>query len=142
VATKNELLKKFHNQKSNAKRRGIEWHLTFPEWVEWWGKDIDKRGSGHDKLQMQRFGDLGPYALGNIKKGFPMENSATWSKRAATNKANRAKIAHEKFLDALMFAQSKEPRDEELTGMYELQKDIHSGAVPTNLEFGHGAVVK
>lgn len=69
----------FRSQKANAKRRGIGWELTFDQWLEFWGDDLDKRGSGKDCLQMQRHEDTGPYAVGNIRKGKPKQNSATYS---------------------------------------------------------------
>jgi hypothetical protein len=80
---------KYATQKGNAKRRGIEWRITFPEWVGWWGEDYFRRGSGHDKLQMQRFHDKGPYALGNIQKGYPRQNSKT--RGSVTRLVNTAK---------------------------------------------------
>jgi hypothetical protein len=69
----------FNTQRHNAKRRGIGWELTFEQWLAWWGEDIERRGSGECDLQMQRVADAGPYALGNIKKGTPKQNSATAS---------------------------------------------------------------
>lgn len=71
-------LKAYRNQKGGAKKRGIGWELTFKQWCEWWGDDIDRRGRGVDMLQMQRIHDKGPYALGNIVKGVPRENVHTW----------------------------------------------------------------
>jgi len=73
----NKYFKSYQAQKSGAIRRGIEWKLTFREWRDWWGDDIDKRGRGANQLQMQRFNDTGPYALGNIVKGTPAQNAAT-----------------------------------------------------------------
>lgn len=107
-----ELRSKFTHQKSMAKRRGIAWELTFKDWVDWWGDDIERRGVGSCNLQMQRFADTGPYALGNIKKGYPRDNSATWSRTFRNRKANKAKAEHEAWLDALMFAASSPPEDE------------------------------
>lgn len=101
----------FHNQKSSAKRRGIGWELTFEQWVKWWGDDIDRRGGGHDSLQMQRIANSGPYSLDNIRKGFPMDNSRTWARVHANRRAQKAKDAHQQFLDALIAAQSKENRE-------------------------------
>ena len=54
--------------KSTAKKRGIEFLLTFEEWCDWWGDDFAERGNTTGKLVMARFGDKGPYAIGNIKK--------------------------------------------------------------------------
>jgi hypothetical protein len=103
----------FNNQKSQSKERGIVWQLTFDEWLSWWGDDIANRGRGKDKLQMQRYSDTGPYALGNIKKGFPVDNASTAASVARNKKTERAKKAHEAFLDSLMFSESKEAPDEE-----------------------------
>lgn len=102
----------YHAQKANAKKRGIGWELTFAQWVEWWGEDIHKRGNGHDNLQMQRIGDSGPYALGNIRKGYPRDNSATRFRVWRNRRAEKAKKEHEAFLDALTLALSEEPKDE------------------------------
>ncbi len=70
---------KFHAQRGQAKRRGIEWQLTFEQWFQWWGEDLDKRGPRAWQLSMQRVGDAGPYALGNIRKGTPKDNGRTRS---------------------------------------------------------------
>ena len=65
----------YRNQKSNAKRRGVEFLLTFEEWRDWWGKDFAGRGSAKGRLVMARYGDKGPYQLGNIKKITCSENA-------------------------------------------------------------------
>jgi len=70
-------LQAYHSQKHNAKRRGIGWELTFKEWCDFWGEDIDRRGTKRGCLQMQRHMDAGPYKLGNIKKGEPRDNVRT-----------------------------------------------------------------
>ncbi|CAG9205621.1 conserved hypothetical protein [Burkholderia gladioli] len=67
----------FQTQRHNAGRRGIEWELTFEQWLDWWGDDIERRGVHPHNLQMQRIADSGPYALGNIKKGHPKQNAQT-----------------------------------------------------------------
>lgn len=66
-----EAAKKYYHQKRGAKKRKIEWHFTFEEWVQWWkdnlGPDwIKKRGAGIDQYQMARRGDRGPYAVWNV----------------------------------------------------------------------------
>jgi hypothetical protein len=68
---------KYYNQKRRAKLRGIGWELTFQQWLDWWGADLDNRGSGTSNLQMQRLADTGPYAIGNIRKGVPLDNNRT-----------------------------------------------------------------
>lgn len=76
-----DLMKKlrsdYNSQKSNAKRRGIEWQFTFESWLKFWGDDIYKRGTGHDKLCMQRFSDSGPYHPDNVRKDYAMQNART-----------------------------------------------------------------
>lgn len=106
IPLQNKHLKAFKSQKAGAAARGIGWELTFEEWLSFWGNDIDRRGSGRNSLQMQRFADTGPYALGNIRKGVPAQNSATYSAMSQNRKAVRAAREHQKRLDAMMFAPS------------------------------------
>ena len=94
-------------QKNLAKARGIPFLLSYEEWIAWWGDDIIRRGKGRDCLQMQRYGDSGAYELGNIKKGFPVDNARTAAKCRANRAAEKRRIEHQKHLDSLMFAESK-----------------------------------
>lgn len=89
-------------QKNNANQRGIEFLLSFQEWTNFWGDDIDRRGSGECDLQMQRIADTGPYALWNIKKGVPKQNSATYSKMCAKRKCEKAAEDLQIALDMMM----------------------------------------
>lgn len=70
-------LQAYHSQRHNARRRGIGWELTFKEWCDFWGEDIDRRGTRRDQLGMQRIMDSGPYKVGNIRKGHPRDNVRT-----------------------------------------------------------------
>ena len=36
--------KKFNEHKSSAKRRGIEFTISFEQWKEVWGDKLDQRG--------------------------------------------------------------------------------------------------
>ena len=65
----------YNRQKAQAARRGIEWLFTFESWIAFWGADLPKRGRGHDKLSMQRLGDLGPYSPDNCRKDYPKKNA-------------------------------------------------------------------
>ena len=59
---------KFTDQKNKAGKRGILFKFTFPDWLEWWvntGK-WHERGKRPDQYCMSRYGDLGPYELGNV----------------------------------------------------------------------------
>lgn len=53
-------------QRGNANYRGIEWNMSFPEWVGFWGDKFNQRGKEIGKLVMCRSGDVGPYELGNV----------------------------------------------------------------------------
>jgi hypothetical protein len=58
----------FETQRRNAKQRGIPFLMTFEEWWDWWQVDDRwaRRGRRKGCLVMARFGDVGPYAIGNI----------------------------------------------------------------------------
>jgi len=57
----------FSGQKRNAKARGIGWELTFWQWWTIWQQSghWEERGRGQGYM-MCRYGDVGPYAVGNI----------------------------------------------------------------------------
>ena len=59
---------KYRGQQSHSKSRGIEFNLTFEEWLDIW---LDSgywhlRGKGKGKYVMSRIGDTGPYSLENV----------------------------------------------------------------------------
>lgn len=63
--------------KRNAGIRGIEWLLTFAEWLSIWkasGK-LHLRGRGRGRYVMSRMCDDGPYAVGNVHIQLATENS-------------------------------------------------------------------
>jgi len=64
-----ENYKKYIAHISNAKTRGIEFELTFDEWLGIWEKSgkFSQRGKKKGQYVMARFGDIGPYAVGNVK---------------------------------------------------------------------------
>lgn len=57
----------YRSQERNAKSRGIEWCITILEWWDVWQKSgkWELRGRGHGYM-MCRFGDVGPYTVGNV----------------------------------------------------------------------------
>ena len=115
-------MRAFNTQKHNAERRKIGWNLTFKQWCEFWGDDIGRRGRGHDQLQMQRYADTGPYEIGNIRKGHPRQNSATFRKMQAKRDCEAAKQRTEKALDNAMHEPSLEeyePQNDDL-GLWKL----------------------
>jgi hypothetical protein len=60
--------KKYADQKSKAKIRGIEFKLTFEEWWDIWQKSgkWDQRGIRKGQYVMSRYKDHGPYEVGNV----------------------------------------------------------------------------
>ena len=63
-----KLRHKFHCQRNSAFDRGIEWELTFDEWLDIWQSSghLEERGRGVGKYCMSRFGDIGPYSANNV----------------------------------------------------------------------------
>lgn len=102
----------YASQKAGAARRGIEWQLTFEQWLDWWGDDIARRGTGSGQLQMQRFADSGPYALGNIRKGVPKNNRETASAVMRNKRSAKAAADHQARLDAMMWLPSAPDQDD------------------------------
>lgn len=63
---------RYYVQKADAKRRGIEFKLTFEQWKGWWITNLghnwfELRGKGPQQYCMGRKGDLGAYEIGNIE---------------------------------------------------------------------------
>ncbi len=102
----------YNQQKANARTRNIEFLLTFQEWTNFWGDDITKRGNGQFDLQMQRYCDIGPYAIGNIKKGTPRQNAATRENMACKRKSEIAAESLQIALDAMMNEPSEDDHPE------------------------------
>lgn len=63
------LYKAFLQQKSNAEDRGIPFLLSYEEWLKFWQDSghLPDRGKRANQYCMARYGDIGPYVLGNIK---------------------------------------------------------------------------
>ena len=61
--------KAYTNQCYGARRRGIEFQLTFEQWLSIWkaSRRLSRRGTRSGQYVMARFGDCGPYAVGNVK---------------------------------------------------------------------------
>jgi hypothetical protein len=55
-------------QQWHANKRGIQWNLTYDEWLDIWIQSghFHERGKGKDKYCMCRHGDIGPYEIGNV----------------------------------------------------------------------------
>lgn len=57
----------YQRHKADAKKRHIQFLLTFKQWWSIWESHWDERGHGKDKLVMGRHGDAGPYVVGNVE---------------------------------------------------------------------------
>jgi len=69
LPSKKHLRNAYLSQKHTSAKRGIEFNLTWQEWITWWidTGHIRERGKGKGKYVMARPGDKGPYSLKNIK---------------------------------------------------------------------------
>lgn len=59
----------FTEQRSQAAWRGVDWEMTFAEWWNIWSESghWSERGKSHaGAYVMGRFGDTGPYKIGNV----------------------------------------------------------------------------
>lgn len=72
----NGMRKKWLDKRASSKRRGVEFNLTYEEFVEFWGDDAHRIGRKYDDLCMGRYDDTGPYEVGNIYKCTNRENKA------------------------------------------------------------------
>lgn len=96
----------YERQKAGAKVRGIEFLLTFKEWCDFWGDDVDRRGLGPNDLMMCRHADTGPYAVGDISKGTPKDNAKTRGNMSRKRSTDKAHAELQAALDAYMHAES------------------------------------
>ena len=116
---------RYSAQKNGARRRGIEWKFTFEQWLEWWGEDLDHRGCARDKLQMQRKLDRGAYEPGNCVKGYPKDNSRTYSNVKLARDSQRRAIEYQAALNSAPVVPSfdYETEDEaELASMFGVRR--------------------
>lgn len=70
----------YRAQRKNAKRRGIEWKITYPEWWQVWqqsGHWNERGGLGADRYCMARKGDQGAYEINNVMIITNSENHRT-----------------------------------------------------------------
>ena len=93
---------KFSAQRSDAKRRGIPFLLTFEEWLNIWKASgrLQQRGHGRGRYVMARNGDRGGYELGNVRVILFEENAQeyrpTFEAKMRSGAAHRGKIVSSK----------------------------------------------
>ena len=72
VTTRKDSLAKIRHRyfchKSKAKQRGIEFILSFDDWLNIWEKSgkLNDRGCKKGQYVMSRFNDTGPYSINNV----------------------------------------------------------------------------
>lgn len=98
---KDPLRRRYSMQKYGARLRGIEFLLSYEQWLAIWTESghLDERGRGPAKYCMARYGDRGAYEVGNVKIITLIDNAAeTWANlsgearakhKAATTVSNR-----------------------------------------------------
>lgn len=72
--------KAYLDQRRNAERRGIEWSITFPEWMTVWEESghLAERGRTGSKFVMGRRSDIGPYDRDNVYITTLAQNAADY----------------------------------------------------------------
>lgn len=74
----------YAKHKENAKRRGVEFLLSFDAWWDIWTKSKrwNQRGWRPGQFVMCRYGDTGPYVTGNVYIGGAKRNLKDARKKA------------------------------------------------------------
>lgn len=72
---KNSILRGYIDQRKNARKRKIEWSLTFPEWLEIWQESGQLENRGRGKYVMSRICDMGGYSKDNVTIKTHSQNS-------------------------------------------------------------------
>ena len=64
----NDFYQDFMTHRRNAKKRNIDFALTYEEWLHIWQQSgkLEFRGRGQGKYVMCRYGDIGPYSVNNV----------------------------------------------------------------------------
>lgn len=69
---------RYTRHKANAKQRGVDFHLTFEEWIAIWklsGHWSEKNNRPHRGFCMCRHADEGAYEVGNVRIGTKGQNA-------------------------------------------------------------------
>lgn len=76
--------------------KSVGFELTFEEWLKIWmdSGHWHERGRGKDRYVMARFGDKGPYKVGNVKIITLSENTTEGQLGHGCSTEHRAKLKH------------------------------------------------
>lgn len=72
-----KVVRRYTQQRGTARLRGIAWEFNLASWWKVWEESgkWELRGQGSGRYAMARYGDVGPYAPGNVKIITHNENS-------------------------------------------------------------------
>jgi hypothetical protein len=90
---------KFGTQRKHSRHRGIQFLFTFQEWMTIWEQSgrWHERGRGREEYCMARFGDTGPYAVGNVKIITNYENNIEVRRVHSFTGRKHSEVAKEKM---------------------------------------------
>jgi hypothetical protein len=92
---RNPQLLAYNRHIGNARQRGVPFLLTFEEWWRIWdasGK-WEQRGARKGHYVMARFGDAGPYTVGNVRICTHSENNAEMNRNSRGKPATAKELA-------------------------------------------------
>lgn len=97
--------KAYRQQKNTAYWRGIEWEISFKDWWEIWQQSgkWGERGRTKGCYVMARYGDVGPYKVGNVVIQTHGENATTAQAHAKKDRQPETKGVF------LVYPNSKKP---------------------------------
>ena len=89
-----KLKEAFDSQRKSSRERNIDFLLTYEEWLQIWidSGHLHERGRFRGQYVMARFGDKGPYAIGNVKIVTAEENVSEGNKGKVVSALQREKI--------------------------------------------------
>ncbi len=86
----------YQTQRNNAKRRGIDFNLTYEEWLSIWENSghFNERGRKLGQYVMSRFNDIGDYSINNVEIIVMQKNQsdATKGKKKPPMSENQKKL--------------------------------------------------
>ena len=94
-------IRKYQKHRAAAKTRGIDFLLTFEEWLDIWSKSgyYHLRGRGKGTYVMSRYNDTGAYTIGNVFIQSNAQNiveaKGTGRKKGSTHTAETKKLYSE-----------------------------------------------
>jgi DNA-binding CsgD family transcriptional regulator len=87
-------LKAYCSQRNSASIRGIEWAISFVQWLAVWQQSgkLHLRGRGKGRYVMSRINDDGGYRVGNVHIQLSTENNREGLKKCRSHKAASAGV--------------------------------------------------